>query len=128
VVAGEVKDLAQETARSTEDISRQIETIQADTQRAVAAIDKISTIIQRINDFQLTIASAVEEQTATTNEMNHNVSLAADASTGIAGNISAVAASAERTMRRAGENQRAAAELARLSSELTAVVSTFTLA
>jgi methyl-accepting chemotaxis protein len=127
VVAGEVKDLAQETARATENISSQIETIQTDTQRAVAAIGKISTVIQRINDYQLTIASAVEEQTATTNEMNRNVSLAADGSTGIASNIAAVAASAERTMRRAGENQRAAAELARLSAELRAVVSTFTL-
>jgi methyl-accepting chemotaxis protein len=127
VVAGEVKDLAQETARATENISRQVETIQADTQRAVTAIGKISTIIQRINDYQLTIASAVEEQTATTNEMNRNVSLAAEGSSGIAGNISSVAASAERTMRRAGENQRAAAELARLSAELKTVVSTFTL-
>jgi methyl-accepting chemotaxis protein len=127
VVAGEVKDLAQETARATENISRQIETIQTDTQRAVTAIGKISTIIQRINDFQLTIASAVEEQTATTNEMNRNVSLAADGSAGIAGNIASVAASADRTMRRASENQRAAAELARLSAELKAVVSTFTL-
>jgi methyl-accepting chemotaxis protein len=127
VVAGEVKDLAQETARATENISRQVETIQSDTQRSVAAIGKISTIIQRINDYQLTIASAVEEQTATTNEMNRNVSLAAEGSSGIAGNIAAVAASAERTMRRAGENQRAAAELARLSAELKAVVSTFTL-
>jgi methyl-accepting chemotaxis protein len=127
VVAGEVKDLAQETARATENISRQVETIQSDTQRAVAAIGKISTIIQRINDYQLTIASAVEEQTATTNEMNRNVSLAADGSSAIAGNIASVAASAERTKRRAGENQRAAAELARLSAELKAVVSTFTL-
>jgi methyl-accepting chemotaxis protein len=127
VVAGEVKDLAQETARATENISRQIETIQTDTQRAVAAIGKISTVIQRINDYQLTIASAVEEQTATTNEMNRNVSLAADGSTAIAGNIASVAASAERTMRRASENQRAAAELARLSAELKTVVSTFTL-
>jgi len=128
VVAGEVKDLAQETARATENISRQIETIQTDTQRAVTAIGKISTIIQRINDYQLTIASAVEEQTATTNEMNRNVSLAADGSSAIAGNIASVAASAERTMRRASENQRAAAELARLSAELKSVVSTFTLA
>jgi methyl-accepting chemotaxis protein len=127
VVAGEVKDLAQETARATGNISRQVETIQADTQLAVTAIGVISTIIQRINDYQLTIAAAVEEQTATTTEMNRNVSLAAEGSSGIAGNISSVAAAAERTMRGAGENQRAAGELARLSGELRQVVSTFTL-
>ncbi|MEN3357942.1 MAG: methyl-accepting chemotaxis protein, partial [Mycobacteriales bacterium] len=70
VVANEVKDLAQETAKATEDISRRVETIQGDTAGAVEAIGQISRIIGQINDYQLTIASAVEEQTATTNEMN----------------------------------------------------------
>jgi methyl-accepting chemotaxis protein len=78
VVASEVKDLAQETAKATEDIVRRVETIQADTSGAVAAIGEISAIIERINDIQLTIASAVEEQTATTQEMNRTLSDAAD--------------------------------------------------
>ncbi|WP_240940810.1 methyl-accepting chemotaxis protein, partial [Planosporangium flavigriseum] len=65
VVASEVKDLAQETARATEDISRRVQAIQADTAGAVEAIAEISAIIGRINDYQLTIASAVEEQSAT---------------------------------------------------------------
>ena len=73
VVANEVKELAQETARATEDIARRVEAIQADTTGAVEAIGEISTIITSINDYQLTIASAVEEQTATTNEMSRNV-------------------------------------------------------
>jgi methyl-accepting chemotaxis protein len=73
VVANEVKDLAQETAKATEDISRRVEQIQVDTEAAVAAISEISGIIARINDTQSTIASAVEEQTATTNEMSRNV-------------------------------------------------------
>ena len=60
VVANEVKELAQETARATEDIARRVEAIQGDTSGAVAAIGRISTVIWSINDFQLTIASAVE--------------------------------------------------------------------
>ena len=82
VVASEVKELAQETARATEDISQRVEAIQADTAGAVDAISQISTVIGEINDFQATIAAAVEEQTATTNEMNRNV---AEAASGIAG-------------------------------------------
>ncbi len=74
VVANEVKDLAQETAKATEDISHKVEQIQVDTEAAVTAISEISAIIARINDTQSTIASAVEEQTATTNEMGRNVS------------------------------------------------------
>ncbi len=84
VVANEVKELAQETARATEDIARRVEAIQADTGGAVAAIGEISTIITSINDYQLTIASAVEEQTATTNEMARNVAEAATGSGEIA--------------------------------------------
>ena len=80
VVANEVKELAQETARATEDIARRVEAIQGDTAGAVEAIGEIATIITSINDYQLTIASAVEEQTATTNEMARNV---AEASTGL---------------------------------------------
>ena len=95
VVASEVKDLAQETARATEDIARRVEAIQLDTVSAVAAIGEISEIIASINDYQLTIASAVEEQTATTNEMARSVTEAATGSGEIAANISGVAQSAE---------------------------------
>ncbi|MFN8192797.1 MAG: methyl-accepting chemotaxis protein [Nocardioidaceae bacterium] len=68
VVANEVKELAQETAKATEDIGHRISAIQSDTENAVTAITEISAIIAQINDTQTTIASAVEEQTATTNE------------------------------------------------------------
>ncbi|MFD2091257.1 methyl-accepting chemotaxis protein, partial [Blastococcus deserti] len=87
VVANEVKELAQETAKATEDIARRVEAIQQDTGGAVAAIGRISEVIGQINDFQLTIASAVEEQTATTNEMSRSVGEAADGSGQIATNI-----------------------------------------
>ncbi|WP_336033952.1 methyl-accepting chemotaxis protein, partial [Geodermatophilus sp. FMUSA9-8] len=65
VVANEVKELAQETAKATEDIARRVQAIQGDTTAAVTAIGEISSIVAQISDRQTTIASAVEEQTAT---------------------------------------------------------------
>jgi methyl-accepting chemotaxis protein len=94
VVANEVKELAQETARATEDIARRVEAIQGDSAGAVSAIGRISEVIGKINDFQLTIASAVEEQTATTNEMSRSVQEAAGGSTEIASNITGVSTAA----------------------------------
>ncbi len=91
VVANEVKDLAQETARATQEISEQIETIQADTTDAVQAMAQVSTIISEIGSYQITIASAVEEQTATTNEMARGVSEAATGISEIATDIETVA-------------------------------------
>jgi len=126
VVAGEVKELAQETARATEDIARKVEAIQADTAEAVTAIGGISDIIDSINGFQTTIASAVEEQTATTNEMNRNVTEAATGSGEIAANISGVAGAADMTTRGVGESQNAVRELARMSSDLRVLVGQFT--
>ena len=125
VVANEVKDLAQETAKATEDISKRIEAIQADTSGAVEAIGQISDIIGRIDDYQTTIASAVEEQTATTNEMSRSVAEAATGSTEIAANITGVAQAAASTTDGVGESQRAAGELARMSGELTELVGRF---
>ncbi|WP_436536472.1 methyl-accepting chemotaxis protein [Actinoplanes sp. HUAS TT8] len=125
VVAGEVKDLAQETAKATEDISRRVEAIQADTGSAVEAIAKISTIIGRINNYQLTIASAVEEQTATTTEMNRNVADAAESSAQIAATIQALAHASHATAEGVADSQRAAANLASLSTDLHTLVSRF---
>ncbi|GAA1600109.1 methyl-accepting chemotaxis protein [Actinoplanes couchii] len=127
VVASEVKDLAQETAKATEDISRRVETIQSDTAGAVAAISEISEIIGRINDFQTTIASAVEEQTVTTNEMSRNVSEAAEAGTRVADTINAVAASVRQTTAGVAETDRAATDLAGMSTDLRRIVDRFRL-
>ncbi|MDP5184700.1 methyl-accepting chemotaxis protein [Blastococcus sp. BMG 814] len=126
VVASEVKELAQETARATEDISKRVEAIQADTAGAVDAISQISSVIGEINDFQATIAAAVEEQTATTNEMNRNVAEAASGTQGIAAAISGLAAGTQETNQRVADAQRAAGELARMSGELQEAVSRFT--
>ncbi|WP_159798249.1 methyl-accepting chemotaxis protein [Puerhibacterium puerhi] len=126
VVAGEVKDLAQETARATEDIARRVDAIQADTSGAVAAIGQISQIVSQINDYQLTIASAVEEQTATTNEMSRGVAEAATGSGEIASNITGVADAAAESSRALSVSGESIAELARISEELRTRVATFT--
>ncbi|MEV6305750.1 methyl-accepting chemotaxis protein [Actinoplanes sp. NPDC051861] len=125
VVASEVKDLAQETARATDDISRRVEAIQSDTANAVAAIGEISTIIARINDYQLTIASAVEEQTATTGEMSRSVGDAAQGTTEIAGTITGVASAAQSTTATLAEASGTASELAGISAELQRVIGRF---
>jgi methyl-accepting chemotaxis protein len=125
VVAGEVKELAQETAKATEDIVRRVEAIQADTTGAVAAIGEISHIIASINDYQLTIASAVEEQTATTNEMSRSVAEAATGSGEIATNITGVAAAAAESSQTLGQMGDSVAELARMSEDLRGRVSGF---
>ncbi|RAK34658.1 methyl-accepting chemotaxis protein [Actinoplanes lutulentus] len=125
VVASEVKDLAQETARATEDISRRVQAIQVDTEGAVEAIERISTVIGRISDFQTTIASAVEEQTATTAEMNRSVSEAASGTGEISRSIVGVAQAAQSTSHGVAETQQAIAELARMSTDLNSLVSRF---
>ncbi|MEZ0490980.1 methyl-accepting chemotaxis protein [Kineococcus sp. TBRC 1896] len=125
VVAGEVKELAQETARATDDIARRVEAIQADTAGAVAAIGSISQTIARISDFQTTIASAVEEQTATTNEMSRSVTEAAGGVGEIASTISGVATSVRTTTDGVAQSRQNAEELARMSGELKTLVDRF---
>jgi methyl-accepting chemotaxis protein len=127
VVANEVKELAKETARATEEISRKIETIQGDTAGAVNAISEIDGIIHRISDIQNTIASAVEEQSATTNEIGRNITEAAKGTTEIAQNINGVAQAAKSTAEGAGNSQAAATELSRMASELQKTVGQFKL-
>jgi methyl-accepting chemotaxis protein len=125
VVANEVKELAKETGKATEDISKRIDAIRHDTKAAVEAIAQISKIINQINEIQNVIASAVEEQTATTNEMTRNISEAAKGSSEIAQNITGVATAAKSTSQGATDTSKAAQELARMSSELQTLVSKF---
>ncbi|HWY53153.1 MAG TPA: methyl-accepting chemotaxis protein [Terriglobales bacterium] len=125
VVANEVKELAKETAKATEDISRKIEAIQTDTKAAVEAIASISGVINQINDISGTIATAVEEQNATTNEMSRNVSEAATGSGEITSNISGVAQAAESTSQGARDTHKAAQELVQMSTQLRSMVEQF---
>ncbi|MEV6929722.1 methyl-accepting chemotaxis protein [Dactylosporangium sp. NPDC051485] len=122
VVANEVKELAHETAKATEDISRRVEAIQHDTGAAVTSIEQITRVIGRINDYQTTIASAVEEQSATTNEMNRGVSEAATGSEHIAENISGIATATQTAAAGIAEAKRASAELARMSGDLQGLI------
>jgi methyl-accepting chemotaxis protein len=125
VVANEVKELAKQTAKATEDISQRIAAIQTDTKSAVEAIGKISEIIGRVNDISSTIATAVEEQSATTSEMSRNVSEAAKGSGEVAKNITGVASAAQSTSSGATESHKAAQALAQMSTELRELVGQF---
>ncbi|MGJ5672518.1 MAG: methyl-accepting chemotaxis protein [Nostochopsis sp.] len=125
VVANEVKELAKQTANATEDISQRIEAIQTDTKSAVAALAQITDIINQINDLQSTIASAVEEQTVTTNEIARNIAEAAKGTSDIAKNIGFVALNAQSTTTGASNTSQAATELARMAANLQKAVNQF---
>jgi methyl-accepting chemotaxis protein len=125
VVANEVKELAKQTAKATEDISQKIAAIQEDTKGAVDAIGTISAIINQINDISSTIATAVEEQSATTNEMSRNVTEAAKGSTEITQNIAGVSQAAQGTSSSAHESMKAAQQLAQMSTQLRGLVEQF---
>jgi methyl-accepting chemotaxis protein len=127
VVAGEVKDLAQETARATEDISARVAAIQSDSEAAAGAIGRINEVVAQISAYQTTIASAVEEQTATTGEMSRSVSEASVATSEISSNVGSVAQAAESTSAGAQQTRAAASELARLAVDLTGMVEEFAL-
>lgn len=127
VVANEVKELAKQTAKATEDISAKVGAIQTDTNGAVGAIQEISGIIKQINELQTVIASAVEEQAATTREISRNAQEASAGSTEIARNISSVSEAARSTTQGAGQTATASQELARLSSALQKLVDQYKL-
>jgi methyl-accepting chemotaxis protein len=125
VVANEVKELAKETARATEDIGRRVDAIQGDSQAAVTAIAEIVEIIERISATQTTIATAVEQQSAATAGITRNMGEAARGTGEIAATVGAVARAAESTNTGAGETQQAAHELAVMAAELQRLVSRF---
>jgi len=125
VVANEVKELAKQTAKATEDIGLKITAIQVDTRGAVSAIESVSGVIHQINNISATIAAAVEEQSATTNEMTRNASEAASGASDISANIVGVAQAAEGTSARAQESQRAAQELTSIATELGTLMRQF---
>lgn len=127
VVANEVKELAKQTAKATEDISQKITAIQEDTKRAVDAIGNITAIINQINDISGTIATAVEEQSATTNEMSRNVQEAAKGSGEISQNIQGVATAAESTTHGAQDTLKAAQQLTEMATQLRNLVDQFKL-
>jgi methyl-accepting chemotaxis protein len=125
VVANEVKELAKETSKATDDIGRKIGIIQVDTKDAVEAIQRISSVINKINDIQSSIASAVEEQTATTHEIGRSVGEVARGSADIAVTITGVAKAAGGTSEGAANSQELASSLSGMASGLQKLVAQF---
>ncbi len=125
VVANEVKELAKETARATEDISHRIESIQADTKGAVAAIGQIGLVIGQINDIQNNVASAVEEQSVTTNEITRSLAEAARGGAAISHSIAAVAEAARSEATGVVQTQKSAETVERMAQELHALLAGF---
>jgi len=125
VVANEVKELAAETAKATEEIGRLIEAIQRDSSGAATAISEVGEVINSIHEIQVTIAAAVEQQSATTSEIARSVTEAANGTNGIAGDTSAAAQSAAAAQSGASSTAEAAAALAGLATELDALVRQF---
>jgi methyl-accepting chemotaxis protein len=125
VVASEVKDLAQATARATEDVIGRVNAIEVDTRSAIDAIAGITEAISRVDSFQSAIAAAVEEQSATTAETARNVSEAASGSSDIAESLTVVSQAVDSTRASVHESQQAVAELDDTARRLTGLVDRF---
>jgi methyl-accepting chemotaxis protein len=127
VVAGEVKELAHQTAVATEDISGRIQAIQAEASGAVGAIEAIGSVIDHVNEFQTTIASSVEEQTATTAEISQSINRAADAMHAIADSVDGLVRSTQATSDAADQSMAAADAVAAHGERLRSLLSQFRL-
>lgn len=119
VVANEVKELAKDTARATEEIAGRVVAIQADATDAAASIAAITAVIDQMNQVQTTIAGAVEEQTATTSEIARNIAGAARAADGISHRVGTVAERAEENNLGALQTEDAARALLTIADSLT---------
>ncbi|GDX94734.1 methyl-accepting chemotaxis protein [Planctomycetia bacterium] len=122
VVANEVKELARETAKATEDIGGRIEGMQGEARRAVEAIAEIGSVIEKIDALQTKIAAAVEEQSVTTGEIGRNIAEATTGSAEIAENIVQVARAAQSTAEGAANTQVSSQELSRMAQALQRLV------
>ncbi|MBK7643005.1 MAG: HAMP domain-containing protein [Planctomycetes bacterium] len=125
VVATEVKNLAMETSRATEEISQKISAIQGETRTAVDAIARIGAVISRVNEINTSIAAAVEEQTATTEEIARNVDEVARGTNQIAEGISGVAELAKSTSEGATQTGETADEFSMMANSLSTLVKQF---
>lgn len=123
VVAKEVKELAKETARATEEISQRVQAIQAETTETTSAIEEIGEIIAAVNTISATIATAVEEQTATTHEMARNVAAASRASGEIASQLEQLGMCAEHSTQSARAMGASADEIGQIVGEFQKISS-----
>jgi methyl-accepting chemotaxis protein len=125
VVAQEVKSLANQTAKATEEIAQQVAGIQTSTKNAVAAVRNVAVSMQEIEKVTTAIASAVEEQGAATEEISRNASLAARGTKTLASNISTVNGAIGETTRSAGAVLEASQSLSIEADRLTEEVQNF---
>ncbi len=126
VVANEVKELAKETSRATEDVSKNIENIQHDTDNAVTAIEKIATIIEQVNEIQAGVSGGMSEQTKMARNIAHSAAEAATGSADIARNSESVSVAAESTLTVVKEAEHTASELEKMALQLQQLVARFT--
>jgi methyl-accepting chemotaxis protein len=122
VVANEVKELAKQTAKATEDITNRISAIQKDTAGAVDAIGSISSAMEKLNSISCAIAASVEEQTATTNEVSRVIGESKKAVESIAHTIREVSAGAVNNAKTCAETLAASEELSTLAVKLSNLV------
>ena len=125
VVANEVKELAKETAKATEEISQRIGAIQDDSHSMTESISNISEIIKQINDLQVTVSSAVAEQSIATQSISRTVTETARGSDDISTNISSVAMAADKTSSDAKLARAASSDLESMAGDLRALVARF---
>lgn len=125
VVANEVKDLARETARATDDIIQKIDINQNNTTNAIEAIKEIEGIITKINEHQNSIASSVEEQTATTAEMGRCLGDVAASSCEVANNMHLVEEEAKTSTEKAGDNYQISKSLVDISNGFRTLIASF---
>jgi methyl-accepting chemotaxis protein len=125
VVASEVKNLANQTAKATEEISNQIDGIQTSTKGAVNSIGGIGATINEISEIAASISAAVEQQNAATQEIARNIEQAASGTTEVNTNISGVNQAAAETGNSATEVQEATSSLNKETAELRGVVEEF---
>ncbi len=126
VVANEVKELARQTAKATSDIGLKVNGMQAEAKTAITTIAEVSSVIGRINEIQGTIASAVQEQAATTSEMTRNIGDAATGTAAIATNATGIVTALASTTEAARNVQTTAGELTTCSTELRGSMAGFT--
>jgi methyl-accepting chemotaxis protein len=125
VVASEVKNLANQTARATDEISSQISSMQSVTQQAVGAMSRIRQTIDQINEISSAIAAAVEEQSAATQEISNNAQQAASGTDEVNHNITGVSRASDEAGSASSHVLQAAADLSRQSQSLTDEVDSF---
>lgn len=141
VVANEVKELARESAEATEKISQQITGIQSNTHSAVDAIQKVSEVIEELNNISQSIAAAVEEQSATTQQISENIAHVSEATHGLAAQVNEsandskeisssmlhIVQASQQTASGSTQTNASAEELSRIASDLQNIISMFKL-